>query len=290
MPTPTSSDACSLADWAEALTFAEDRTSSSRSFLRGRLRSCLNDVGDELEIQLDLLLSEVDRRKRIAGDTYPFALTDIGLSRTWDVEASPYEFLLWLAISEIYRQENRYTEIDTLFDDLVTHALIIYLGHNAVGVRFGFPASQGRPADFPGAVKWLAASLRLPTGAANPRSHLKDGGVDVVVWSPFGDKRAGFIVVLGQCTVAKDWTPKAKDIQTGQWNGWIDFGLEPLKALAIPFAIPQGFDRWDDLRRTVNVILDRMRLVELIEIDAIDNLAAIQTWNSRERSLLSPLT
>ena len=51
--------------------FAEDRNNSSRSFLRMRLRSSLFTDGDELEIQLDMLLSEVERRKKRAEAAYP---------------------------------------------------------------------------------------------------------------------------------------------------------------------------------------------------------------------------
>ncbi len=267
--------------------FAEDRNNSSRSFLRGRLRSTLLTDGDELEIQLEMLLSEVERRKKRAEAVYPFAWTDSGLSRTREVDETPYEFLLWLAVSPIYRQQNRYDEIEEPFDNLIRQALTAYLGPNAVGVRFAFPASGGRPSGFPDAVRWLANLLRLQTGAAVPRPQVKDGGVDVVVWNPFRDGRTGFVVILCQCTVAHDWTPKAKDIVAGIWNGWIDFGRDPLTAIAVPFAIPQAFNRWDELRRTVSIILDRIRLAELIEVNAVDGLAAIQAWNSKERFLLS---
>ena len=116
---------------------------------------------------------------------------------------------------------------------------------------------------------------------------MKDGGVDVVVWHPFGDRRSGFVVLLCQCTVAKDWTYKARDIVVDKWNGWIDFGKDPLTAIAVPYALPQTFDQWDELRRTVNIIFDRMRLVELLRVDAFDNLAEIRVWNGKERSLLN---
>ena len=270
--------------------FAEDRSNLSRASLRIRLRSGLYIEGEELELQLDLLLSEVDRRRKRAEAAYPFACTEIGVSRIRTIEAAPYEFLLWLAVSPIYRQQDRYAEIDELFDNLVRQALRVYMGPNSTGVRFGSPASGGRPAGFPAAVKWLASLLRLQTGAAVPRPKRRDGGVDVVVWHPFRDGRTGFVVILCQCTVAHDWTPKAKDIVPGIWNGWIDFGRDPLTAIAVPFSIPQAFNQWDELRRTVNIILDRMRIVELIESNALDDLAAIQTWNSKERSLLSAAT
>ena len=287
IPTPTSTDACSLADWAESAMFVEGRNNLSRTSLRMRLRASLFIDGEDLDFHVDLLLSEVERRKERAEATYPFHWTGTGLSRASVVDEAPYEFLLWLAVSPVYREEKRFDEIDELFDRLVKHALVVYLGPNARGIRFGFPSSDGRPSGFPEAVKWLANILGLQPGSGVPRPQGKDGGVDVVVWHPFRDGRSGFVVILGQCTVANNWTPKAKDIVPEIWKGWIDFGREPLTALAVPFALPPAFDRWDEVRRTVNIILDRMRLVELIEVGAVEDLVAIQAWNSKERSLLA---
>ena len=287
VPVPTSPEACSLADWAESAMFVETRNSLSRSLLRMRLQASLFIDGEDLDFHVDLLLSEVERRKRLAEASYPFNWTETGLSRASVSDEAPYEFLLWLAVSPIYRVERRFGEIDQLFDRLVKHALIVYLGPNTMGVRFGFPSSDGRPSGFPEAVKWLANILRLQPGSGVPRPQVKDGGVDVVVWHPFRDGRSGFVVILCQCTVADNWTPKAKDIVPEIWNGWIDFGREPLTAIAVPFALPPAFDRWDELRRTVNIILDRMRLVELIEVSGVEDLASIREWNDKERSLLA---
>lgn len=165
-------------------------------------------------------------------------------------------------------------------------ALTGYLGPGARSVRFAFPSSDGRPPGFPEAVSWLAGLLNLSTGKAIPRPRVKDGGVDVVVWRPFKDGRTGFVVVLCQCTVELNWPPKAKDIVLGNWCGLIDFGLHPLTALAIPFAVPTTFDKWDELRRTVNIVLDRMRLCELIESKHLGNLEEIKKWALAERRLL----
>ena len=260
IPFPTSLEGCSLADWAEAQIFVEKRRSLSRSSLRERLRGNLFNDGEDLDVQLDLLMAEVDRRKDAAQALYPFVCTDRGsVSRIEMVDETPYEFLLWLSISPAYRAQERFGEIDQFFDDLVKQGLIAYLGPNAKGVCFGFPSRDGRPRGFKEAVSWLASLLGLRTGLMPRRSKVKDGGVDVVVWKPFRDQRSGFIVILCQCTVQKDWTGKAKDIVVGKWRGWIDFGHDPVTAIAVPFAIPPTFERWDELRRTVHIVLDRMR-------------------------------
>lgn len=280
---PAVPDGCSLADWAEAALLIEDRKHFSRSMLRQRLANTSFIEGDELDAQLDLLLGEVARRVRIAPEVYPFEETAIGLSRRRDVEQALYEFLLWLSVSPRYREENRFSEIDALFDGIVQCALIAYLGPGARGVRFAFPSKDGRPPGFEQAVQWLAELLNLTTGKLIPRPKVKDGGVDVVAWRPFADGRAGFVVVLAQCTVQLDWVGKSKDIVVGKWLGWIDFGLSPLTALAVPFAVPVSFDRWDELRRTVNVVLDRLRLCELVDPARLDVLKEIKEWASSER-------
>ena len=284
---PTSLDACDLADWAEAIILLEERQSLSRSAIRQRLNGGQDIDSDETDVSIDFLLAEVERRKAAGESTYPFVPTGEGISRDSMTDEGPYEFLLWLAVSPKFREQKRFQEADLLFDNLAKQALIRYLGPNARGVRFGFPASDGRPSGFREAVGWLAGLLGLETGSMSPRPELKDGGADVVVWNPFRDGRSGFVVILCQCTVRIDWTKKAADVVAGSWNGWIDFGLAPVTAIAIPFALPPAYAQWDELRRTVNIMLDRTRLVELIRVANVADLESIKTWNSKERSLLT---
>jgi len=282
---PPATDGPSLADWAESAILIEQRRHLSRSALRQRLRNAIF-LDDDVELHLDLLLNEVSRRHHISSPTYPFEETALGLSLRPDDDHAPYEFLLWLSVSPRYRDEGRFDEIDMLFDKFVKHALLGYLGPGARAVRFAHPSSDGRPRAFPHAIAWLADLLNLGTGASVPRPRRKDGGVDVVAWRPFRDARSAFAVILCQCTAQRDWVPKAKDIVVGQWTGWIDFGLNPLTALAIPFAVGNTFDRWDEVRRTVNLILDRLRLCELIRPEELDNLEEIRTWAQLERATL----
>jgi hypothetical protein len=112
---------------------------------------------------------------------------------------------------------------------------------------------------------------------------LKDGGVDVVCWRPFRDGRAGFAVLQCQCTVRANWWSKDDDVVIEKWRGRIDFGKDPIIALAIPFAVDAAFDQWDEVRRSVHVLLDRMRLCELITPVRVPDLDRIATWVEAER-------
>jgi hypothetical protein len=286
---PGSSEASSLADWAEAILLVESRRRLSRSAMRRRLSGEHTRGDEEIQITIDLLLEEVDRRERLAPDAYPFATDEIGMIRRRDVDPALYEFVLLLSVSPAFRQQREeFDEPVELFELLVAEALRGLLGRQAcTSIRFGHPSKEGRPANFPEAIVWLADRLNLNTGAGTPRPQRRDGGADVVAWRPFLDGRSAYVVVLCQCTVAKDWVPKAKDIVAGHWRGWIDFGLDPLTALAIPFSVRVGFDRWDEVRRTVNLILDRFRLLECLTPAAFDDFEGMREWIDREMSLLS---
>jgi hypothetical protein len=201
----------------------------------------------------------------------------------------PYVFLLCLSVSEPLRSESRQQEVEHLFDIVVMEALCSYLSGESQMVHFGWPATGDRPTNFVDAVKWLAEKLGLPTGRGRTSPRSKDGGLDVVVWRPFRDERQGFVVILAQCTIAKDWFDKAKDIVKDVWRGWIDFGKDPTTCLAVPFVVPHSFGKWDELRRTVTFLLDRLRLCELLEERglACEEEGKIEKWTYAELELMA---
>jgi hypothetical protein len=109
----------------------------------------------------------------------------------------------------------------------------------------------------------------------HPARTYSDDGVDVVVWRHFADGRAGFPVVLAQCTIQLKWRPKTTDILLELWGDWIRFVTPAQKALVVPFRHPRAelVARPNSNRR---MILDRMRLCELLnavqdkELEALD--------------------
>ena len=124
--------------------------------------------------------------------------------------------------------------------------------------------------------------MNLPKGGGSPRKTGGDGGLDVIVWRPFRDRRSGFIVLLAQCTVQRDWVIKAKDLTEDIWRGWIDIGKNPHLALAIPFVIPLKYEKWDELRRLVHTLLDRLRLAELLQNAQPEKQGNMQAWIASE--------
>ncbi len=220
-----------------------------------------------------------------------------------------------------FRSERRANEVEEAFDLIAMAALRRFLGRPAtIGLRFARTARQNdaeldaeapdprrRPTGFADAIDWLRKWLSAPGQGVrdsdnepdvvahwedddptdpplgrDPLSTYNDAGVDVVVWWRFADRRRGFPVLLAQCTVQLSWETKLHDINIDLWRAWIDFDtVPPQRALVIPFADRRDHPQWSDRTLKAGVILDRVRLVELLNELECDELAALITDESR---------
>jgi hypothetical protein len=278
-----------LADWAEAVMLLEGRAGISRAELKRRLR----DRVDE-DLAVGLMLEQVKIRSARAKRSYPFKRTRQGIERRANIDQTLYEFLLWLSIPQSpVRKKHEYRLVDRYFDRVVLKALLAYLGPKARGRRFGTPASDGRPTGFADALIWIANAMGVDhQGSIPPNDKKNDAGVDVIAWMPFAypkQDRPDFLVVIAQCTVKEAWKTKASEVLSASvsWGGrWINLGRPPATVLAIPFVLPVTHADFDELRGLVNVILDRLRLCELLTEAYADDVASIQRWSRTVRNMV----
>ncbi len=245
----------------------------------------------ERDMRIEQLLDEVELRFRLGPKLYPFEATDERLIRRDPAGGESYRFLLTISSKEAaFRGDRRTHEIEAAFDRVALEALRRYLGREANGLRFAKNAhvaedNASRPKKFREAIEWLRGQLKLGRGlieppddelevhwesdanpAHQPLNTYSDAGVDAVVWWRFGDQRAGAPVLLAQCTVQIEWGEKTKDIPVELWKKWIDFEtVPPQTALVIPFAVSRGLEQWANRTVTAGVIIDRLRLLELLD-------------------------
>lgn len=272
----------------------------------------------EREMRVEQLLDEVALRLRLGPAIYPFEHRDERLIRREVAGADAYVFMLILSSEEAsFRPQRRAHEVEAAFDELALEALRRYLGRGARGIRFARNAhdpidNASRPKKFKDAIEWLRGRLLLPRGhweppdeelvvhweedanaAHPPLNSYSDAGVDLVVWWRFADDRAGSPVLLAQCTVQIEWGEKAKDISIDLWEKWIDFEtVPPQTALVIPFAVSRSLEQWTNRTITAGVIIDRLRLLELLSELSTDELGqlpddATRAWVSQELASLA---
>jgi hypothetical protein len=99
-------------------------------------------------------------------------------------------------------------------------------------------------------------------GHEDPKKTDKDGGVDIIAWKDFGDKRTNKIVVLIQCGAGKHFDKK-KPINLPKWGRWVHWSFEPLTGMTTPKIIRDNHE-WQNLSDWYKLILDRPRLTRFI--------------------------
>jgi hypothetical protein len=279
---PDINDSYALADWFEVMILRTGKPQISRAHLIDALVAMLGSSPQELDVPISLLFSEIGRRRGIAGKGYPLIVDNTVIKRDPESTSDFYVFLLLISLDGPMRRKRKFQEIDQLFDNVVREAMQGYFGPGTETLRFGWPPSEGRPATFAKALDWLSERTRLPIGAGRPAPTTKDGGLDVVAWKPFKDGRSAFAVALVQCTVQLQWLPKSKDLLDHVWLGRIDTGRPLITSLAIPFVIPKNYPNWDDLRRTVSIVFDRLRLAEVLTDRDPSPFSGMINWNRKE--------
>jgi hypothetical protein len=279
---PDVDDSYALADWLEVMILLSRKLQISRAQLSEALVAKIGSTSQELEVPINLLFAEIGRRRRMAGQGYPLIIENTVIRLDVESDAECYKFLLLISLEGPMRRDKRYKEIDEIFDKVVGEAAKGYFGEGTESVRFGWPPSNGRPRKFHDALEWLSVRTGIPLGSGVPAPDTKDGGLDVVAWKPFADHRTAFLVAFIQCTVQRNWFPKGKDILDNVWRGRIDTAGSALTSLAVPFVIHKNYEKWDDLRRTVNIVFDRLRLAQTLAGRNTTAFDKMIRWNRKE--------
>ena len=239
----------------------------------------LQEVGAEFGLSaadVDLGLNTTLRRAALLQGAYPFTIGS-GIAARAGAERYAWTAMLLMSSEAPTRVGLDISEASIQLERITAEALKALYGRGTSAIRFAWPSEDGRPPEFPDAVRWLAERMRIPVGNAYRSPYKKDGGVDVVAWRPFPDGRSGFPVMLAQVTLERDYVHKAADVDVRIWSGWLALDHAPATALAIPEVVASGED-WNALAART-VVLDRLRLASLLE-ESEDSNAEGSPWQA----------
>lgn len=253
--------AAEVADLIETLVSLDEPRGYGLQGLLDRVRQCEPDV-ERIDYAHHLLL----RRQQYLGEIYPFVITHTFVGRRKPV-TGPNNYIDLLTMSPATPMRDAMSGPDIAacaeyFETFSVAVLKSFLGPGAKAIRFAWPSTSGRPPEFPAAVKWLADQMDLKLGSGYRPPRRKDGGVDVIAWRSFEDKRTAFPVFLCQCTVQEDLAAKCSDIDVENWSRWLDLLRAPVTVLLTPSIIDHG-ETWNELAQRY-IILDRLRIARLI--------------------------
>ena len=223
---------------------------------------------DELEAIADAAFEVLADRGEVVGAPYPFSVDGSVLTAKEGAESSPYVFLA--ALTHFGPLLNGATEGASLFERISAAALVEYLGGTGAARSYDFGAPRrDRPASFRQAIDELCQEMGEGGGCRVTRikvAEMKDAGLDLVAWSPFGDGRPNQLSVFGQCAAGENWRNKISELQPDQfcrsWM-WEPPALRPLAAFFVPRQI--GPPHWEtDALHGQQLLFDRLRIARLL--------------------------
>jgi hypothetical protein len=262
----TGREAC--ADWLELTALGRRHQASMEDLLRAMRTSPWSGDADTRGLAAELgaaaALAELDDRRGACHRGYPFRLVGEVLEAPRAVAVAPYTFLLLLSA---FGAAAGPPGLDgaSLFEEVCAGAGMAYLGGRRVGARaivFGAPR-RGGPAGFRAAVDHLCEAIG-EGGGCRPRlrlRHQRDAKLDIVVWRPFPDGRAGQVIGFGQCATGRGWAAKLQELQPRAFGAlWLrePLAVEPFRLFFVPFRVDPG--RWEEASFSGGVLFDRCRI------------------------------
>jgi hypothetical protein len=222
--------------------------------------------------------NEISRRAEMMQEAYPFLLN--GNSVTYRPSATGvYEFCLAAARNPKGTAEGK-PHASTIFEWIARDVLALHFGAGDRKFRTGWPPYENEnrgvrtketfellSAECGGELSWNPA----PGYPDDPSHvHLKDCGLDVVVWKPWpkGDKRLANFFALGQCACGKnDITPsKGRELSIRRLQNWLNpvTYAAPLRCFLAALHIPND-KQLRELSQEAGLVFDRARLAMLAE-------------------------
>ncbi|MFO1477883.1 MAG: hypothetical protein U1F98_14710 [Verrucomicrobiota bacterium] len=229
-------------------------------------------------------LEQIEYRVASLGSGYPFLIDGGGLKYRGSA-TGVYEICLATSLSPTAKVSSL-PKPTVVFEWIARDILKLYLGPGSMGFRTGWPSHrlerrERGPARLFSQLHGLCNEFAwhpksyLPT---NPKPRdLKDAGLDVVVWKPFGDRRACSMFVLGQCACGwTDWENKFGDLCLKRLAAWFEGPTfaEPMRCFFVPFNIPNDA-HLKHVAEFAGVPIDRTRIVMLAEENA-DSVASVK--------------
>jgi hypothetical protein len=268
-------------------------TASQRDLIAAFGRIDDNDYDDEIDAIeernaafLEEALSEIDRRCKVCGAGYPFALETNGMvlrdRATGSAQELLYRYLLLGTMLDMNKQKvQNGVDGTALLERLSAETLRQYLGESKARALVFGTAIQG---SFKAKVDHLCKEIKEGGGFKNidpgPTSA-KDGKLDSVAWIPFADSLPGKVILFCQCKTGSTWRGQItqlhpEDFATKFMEGHIL--VNPVRVFCVAESINPL--EWNSTTVDGGILLDRCRIVELCEKVSPSLLDEVQTWVS----------
>lgn len=286
--TPTArASSYELADYLEILCFITNEevsiTNAHRqiNYISDEIDESEYDEDDKLYDYLQEALKEIDRRAIVCRGKYPFNTENNSVIPNLECEESHkliYKYLL--LATRLNMTEHKYVgEINgtLIFEDLASLVAKEYFGNKAESIVFGTGVRGG----FKDKVNDLTQKIGEGGRYKDPEDCThdeKDGGLDIVVWKPFSDKRKGKIIGFGQCKTGTEWRNEAGRLNPHDFCS-IYLDRQPLVIPVKMFFVCETFkNNYETLSTKAGIIFDRCRIMDFLPELPKELFDKIKNW------------
>lgn len=245
-----------FADWLEVLAL----TSSDKNSSHGDLERELNRLGVEDKVSLCRdAMTELNLRTNSTGQNYPFVFsgTLLQVKEDWRL-FTPYIFCLLLSYCDDEQKKVKGIKHAVMFEKLSCLAAKNYIGGEVV--RFGAPRKE-LPSSFREALRTLCVNVEEWSSSQITNTiNKQDGGLDLVAWKRFPDRRIGKLILFGHCASGQDWDGKINELQPSNFcSEWLAGEKSPIvKSFFIPHRLSDEI--WEHRAISAKLFFDRCRI------------------------------
>ena len=207
------------------------------------------------------------------GDAYPFEHTANSLRYKGTTNELPlYELLLGISRAHSLTT-GQFKELPRIFEQLSRLAGMAFLGPAADGFHTGWPRPKTHVR-----FKSVIDTLRKNSGEFSSEwqwqpncdlpddplpALIKDGGMDIVAWRPWADRRGAHLYMLGQCACGADWLEKTNDLKLERLREWFcPPRVAPLRSFFTPHYAVKHLLYHHSLE--AGLMFDRARMVHML--------------------------
>lgn len=242
---------------------------------------------DKIYNRLQDALGEIDNRKQRSNNRYPFITTNNSIVRNPDYNNAStvywcYLFLLFATRNNMNKDKVKQGVDGTLlFEELSALVAKEYWGDRADSFIFGTATSGSFREKIEDVISKIkeGKSYKSPEGTTNDE---KDGGLDIVVWKHFADKRKSKLVGFGQCKTGTEWRQYVGLVLPDAFCGAYlaeRLVLDPVKMF---FTSEVCVSNYEVIARKSGLFFDRCRLMDYLPNKiAKELISRIKKWTEQ---------
>ena len=248
-------------------------------------------VEDDLNELVGEAFASVQERSELCGDGYPFHLNQNGTALQRGNGPANHKQLIYkylLLATRLNMATNRkHAGLDgtELFEELCAEVARNYFGKNSRSFVFG---TANGFTNFEGKVNDLCTNLGEGRRYRNLQGHTpntKDDGLDIVVWTPFSDRRVGQLIGFGQCKTGTSYNDAFTRLQPGAFcDKWFEVqpAVKPIRMFFLAEALLD--EGWDGKARMAGILLDRCRIIKFSDIVSCETMQKLTSWTEAAAS------